>query len=236
MPLKIGKYVTAASRQPASTIFLRPMRSDSQPNTTKNGVPISSAAGDQIVGGLRVDLEHLRRGRTGRRTARAYHTTACPAVAPNSARITSLQIGPARERLRRAAPWRASPALHLREHRRFLRAAAGCTPRSPAARSRPGTGCASPRSRTHRRAACGVKRITSRHRNSPSVAVVWIQLVYRPRLPGRRVLGDVGRRAAVLAAERQALQQPQRDQQDRRGDADGGIARQHADEGGATGP
>ena len=37
----------------------------------------------------------------------------------------------------------------------------------------------------------------------------------------RRVLGDVGRRAAVLAAERQALQQAQRDQDDRRGDADG---------------
>ena len=44
MPLKIGKYVSAASKQPASTIFLRPILSDSAPNTTKNGVAISSAA------------------------------------------------------------------------------------------------------------------------------------------------------------------------------------------------
>ena len=36
----------------------------------------------------------------------------------------------------------------------------------------------------------------------------------------RRVLGDVGRGAAILAAERQALQQAQRDQDDRRGEAD----------------
>ena len=60
--------------------------------------------------------------------------------------------------------------------------------------------------------------------------MVWIQLVYKPALALGRVLGHVGGRAAVLAAERQALQQTQRDENDRRGDADGGVARQHADE------
>src|SRR4051812_42305560 len=37
-----GKYVSAASRQPAMMIGLRPILSDNAPNTTKNGVPITS--------------------------------------------------------------------------------------------------------------------------------------------------------------------------------------------------
>ncbi len=46
----------------------------------------------------------------------------------------------------------------------------------------------------------------------------------------RRVLGDVSRRAAVLATEREALGEAQRHQQDRRPDADLRIGRQHADQ------
>ena len=42
MARKSGKYVTAASAQPAMMIRLRPILSDSAPNTTKNGVPSSS--------------------------------------------------------------------------------------------------------------------------------------------------------------------------------------------------
>ncbi|EEF93800.1 hypothetical protein CATMIT_01563, partial [Catenibacterium mitsuokai DSM 15897] len=45
-----------------------------------------------------------------------------------------------------------------------------------------------------------------------------------------RVLGHVGRRAAVLAAQRQALQQAQHDQDDRREDAQGRVAGQDADQ------
>ena len=48
----------------------------------------------------------------------------------------------------------------------------------------------------------------------------------------RRVLGHVGCRAAVLAAERQALQQAQRNQNDRRHHADRRVGRQQADGGG----
>ena len=65
-----------------------------------------------------------------------------------------------------------------------------------------------------------VPRITSSDRNRPSVAVVWIHDGVGAALAVRRVLGHVGGGAAVLAAERQALQQAQRDQDDRRGDAD----------------
>ncbi len=46
----------------------------------------------------------------------------------------------------------------------------------------------------------------------------------------RRMLGDVGRRAAVLAAEREALHEAEHDQQDRRRDADRRVGRQHADQ------
>src|SRR5690606_32714298 len=42
-PWNSGKYVRAAIRQPAMMIGLRPMRSDSEPKTRKNGVPIKSA-------------------------------------------------------------------------------------------------------------------------------------------------------------------------------------------------
>jgi hypothetical protein len=46
---------------------------------------------------------------------------------------------------------------------------------------------------------------------------------------GRGVLGHVGRRAAVLAAQGQALDQAHDHQGDRRGDADAGVAGQQAD-------
>src|SRR5690242_11121901 len=44
IPLKSGKYVTAARRKPARMIGLRPILSDSQPNRMKNGVPIARLA------------------------------------------------------------------------------------------------------------------------------------------------------------------------------------------------
>ena len=44
------------------------------------------------------------------------------------------------------------------------------------------------------------------------------------------VLGDVDRRAAVLAAERESLQDANQQERDRRGHADRGVGRQHADE------
>ena len=52
-------------------------------------------------------------------------------------------------------------------------------------------------------------------------------------LSRRRVLGHIGRGAAVLAAEREALHEAQRDQEHRGGDAPGRIGRQDADQEGA---
>ena len=56
--------------------------------------------------------------------------------------------------------------------------------------------------------------------NMPSVAVVWIQRGGVAALVVRRVLGHVGGRPAVLAAQREALGQAQQDQDQRRGEAD----------------
>ena len=42
--LNKGKYVKAAIKHPAIMIDLRPILSDKAPNTTKNGVPITSDA------------------------------------------------------------------------------------------------------------------------------------------------------------------------------------------------
>ena len=75
-------------------------------------------------------------------------------------------------------------------------------------------------------------KMTTRASSSPSVAVVWIQLVFLPRSASRAVLGDVDRRAAVLATEGEALGEAQRDEEDRGEDADLGERRQDADEGG----
>ena len=44
------------------------------------------------------------------------------------------------------------------------------------------------------------------------------------------MLGDIDRRAAVLAAEREALEEAERHEQDRRGDADLAVVRQQADQ------
>src|SRR5438132_8718227 len=47
--LNSGKKVRAAIRQPAMMIGLRPILSDSEPNTMKNGVPISSEAAIRML-------------------------------------------------------------------------------------------------------------------------------------------------------------------------------------------
>jgi hypothetical protein len=49
-------------------------------------------------------------------------------------------------------------------------------------------------------------------------------------LAGPRMLGDVGCGAAIFTAEREALAQPQRHQEDRRQPADRGVGRQQSDQ------
>jgi hypothetical protein len=50
-----------------------------------------------------------------------------------------------------------------------------------------------------------------------------------PAFAGRRVFSHISGSAAILAAQRQALQHAQAHQHDRRGDPDGAVGRQQAD-------
>jgi hypothetical protein len=54
--LNSGKYVSAAMRQPARMIFFRPIRSDSAPNTRKNGVPSASDSPMSTYAGMKSSL------------------------------------------------------------------------------------------------------------------------------------------------------------------------------------
>src|SRR5579859_4852334 len=56
IPLKIGKYVTAASRKPARMIGLRPILSDNMPKMMKNGVPSASETTIMICAGTGATL------------------------------------------------------------------------------------------------------------------------------------------------------------------------------------
>ena len=73
-------------------------------------------------------------------------------------------------------------------------------------------------------------RMTISERNRPRVAVVWMKRGEVAALAVGGVLGHVGGRAAVLAAQRQALQEAQGDEDDRRRDAERGVAGQDADD------
>ena len=182
------------------------------------------------VGRGRVDLERWSSGRTARRTGPVYQTTAWPAVRPTSARITIFRffhwpkdsVSGALEVLPSAFIfWKAGDSFS--DSRIHTETASSTIETRNGMRQPQSLKASSPMpSRT--------PRITSSDRNRPSVAVVWIQRGVGAALAVRRMLGHVGRRTAVLAAQRQALQQAQRDQDDRRGDADGGVAGQEADD------
>ena len=77
-------------------------------------------------------------------------------------------------------------------------------------------------------------RMTTSARKRPTVAVVWIQRRVQAALAIGRVLGDIDRRAAVLAAERETLEHAQRHEDDRRQDADLRVAGQEADQDGGA--
>ena len=80
-------------------IGLRPILSDSAPNTMKNGVPRIERAGDHQVRGRRLDLERLREEEQ-RVELPVYQTTAWPAVRAEQREQHDLQVAPAAGRTR----------------------------------------------------------------------------------------------------------------------------------------
>ena len=94
-------------------IGLRPILSDSQPKTTKNGVPSSSDDGDQQVAPWCRRPSASGSGRTARRTGRVYQTTAWPAVSAEQREEHDLDVLPAGRTPRSAAPSSALPSAFI---------------------------------------------------------------------------------------------------------------------------
>ena len=208
------------------TIGLRPMRSDERCRTRRRTAsrsaapprpagsrsshrPSASASGRTA----HVELPAVPDDRLAGRRAeqREQHELADSPSCPNDSRqrraSTCLPVG-----------------LHLEEHRRLVAAAGGCRRRSPSSTIDSRNGTRQPHVSNCRAERERQPRITSSERNSPSVAVSGSSSC-SSRAARRRVLGDVGRRAAVLAAEREALQQRSAMRIDRRRDADRRVAR-----------
>src|SRR4051812_464630 len=155
---------------------LRPILSEREPNTTKNGVPISSEAAISRLAVVTSTLAIVVRKNSAWNWP-VYQTTAWPAVRPSSARITifrffhwpkdsvsgALEVLPSdfifwkagdSARLRRIHTETASSRMETRNGMRQPQAAhsfGSIDSRTP--------------------------RITSRDMNRPSVAVVWIHEV-----------------------------------------------------------
>ena len=110
------------------------------------------------------------------------------------------------------------------------RAGAGPRGRSARARRTAGTGCASPTPRSRRRSGTAARtNSTPVASRLPSGTPACGHEDQKPRRFVVAVLGGHQHRAAPLAADGEALQQPADQQQDRRRDADGGVRRQQAD-------
>ena len=157
-------------------IGLRPMRSDSEPKTMKNGVPSSSATAIMMLAVAsrpsasaqeeqRVELAGVPDHRlAGGEAEQRQHHDLQVLPWPNDSVSGAFEVLPSFFIF-----WKAGDSF----------TSAGSTPRWRAARSRPGTGCASPRRRRLLADQVREPRITSSDRNRPSVAVVWIQLCRR---------------------------------------------------------
>ena len=124
--------------------------------------------GDQDVGGRAVDLQRLLEEEQ-RVELPGVPDHRLPRDRADQGDDHQPQIGPARERLgqRRLRP--LARRLHLAGTPGSLRAASGSTAKRPAARSRSGTGSASPSRRTPpRRSRCGCRSPPAARRTGPA--------------------------------------------------------------------
>ncbi len=214
------------------TTGLRPILSDKPAEQHEERRADRERTGDQQIGRRRVDLEYLRQEE--QRVELARSTTRPPAP-PSGRTARAVPRGAPvlrEEALASAALWNACPPPSSAGTAATRSVAAESTRRSPteAARNQERNAPAPGFEGLRRPASARHARTTSSDRNSPGVAVVWMKLVCTPRLSGRRMLGHVSRCASVLAAQRQALQQAQRDERYRRQHADARVTRQKADE------
>ena len=211
------------------------MRSDNRPNTTKNGVPISSAVPTQHVRQPEVDLQRVLQEEQRVELARVPHH-ALSARGAEQREQHELQIAPLPETLRERRARVRAVRLHFDEQRRLGELEPDVdrdreqnhrdeerhapAPRAKRFFAESDAATENHRQRQEKAERCG--------RLDPARVVT--------ALVRRRVFGHICRGAAVLAAERESLREPQRNEQHRRPDADLRVRRQHADERGRQSP
>ena len=223
----------AAMRQPTRMIFSRPILSLIQPKNTKNGVPISSETATIIYASKQVDLERDRQEKQGIKLSRVPHY----ALAGRGTEQRQQHILVVR-RFEEGIDKRPSGPLallfHLRPDRRLVQLQANVDGEDQEEERDQERHAPAPLGK-----GLGIEQIKPAGAdNEEGEEEAKRGRCLNPArgvaaFAGARVLGDVCRRAAVFAAERQALQEAQRHQQNGRRPAD---ARHLTDERQSLGP
>ena len=191
--------------------------------------PEQERRADQQVRVLVVELQRRRQEIERIKLAGVPHD-ALPRRRTEQRHQHQLRIAPARETFRQRRLRRFPLGLHLGEHRRFLELEPDVDRdrqqqnrheerHSPAPRPKTLGGHRVPGQVNHREG----KKESQRGRELDPARE-------QPAFARRRVFRDIRGRAAIFPAQRQALREPEHDQDHRRPEADRRIRRQHADQ------
>ena len=229
MPLKIGKYVSAASKQPARTIFLRPILSDKRAEHDEERRGDNQCRSHHELRARRIDLQRLLEEQQSVELA-AIPYDGLAGGGPEQGQQHDLEIPPLCERLGQRRLRQLARGFHLLEYRRFLQLQPdvhGDHEQDGRQQERHAPALVFEVPVGHERAA----RENDEQREEEAQRGRCLDPARVEAAPaGWRVLGDVRRGPAVLTAEREALQQSKCDEEDRRGDANRLVRRQAADE------
>ncbi len=210
------------------------MRSDSQPKTMKNGVPISSDEADQRIGRQVVDLERDGEEEQGVELPRVPHH-ALPGRGTQQRQQHVLVVGVLQEAVGQRRLGAATFRLHALEHRQFIELepdvdGEGQQDQRDQERNAPrplGEGLGVDPDAAGADDQQGQEEAQRCRGLDPARGIAAAAV--------GRMLGNVGRGTAVFAAEGQALQQAQGDEQNWCQPADCRVGRQQTDrEGGAA--
>src|SRR5258706_11129550 len=176
-------YDSAAMRQPVRMITLRPILSESQPKTRKNGVPSATAQSITVYDCVKVSFRYEVMKKFAWNWP-WYQTTPWPAVRPSRTRRIVPTLRPLKLSLAQlpalvtdwfAALRRANSGVSRRRMRMYSATMSSSAPRM--------NGYRQP---TLAKSAVAIvvrkERMTANAKKKPSVADVWIHDVYRPRL------------------------------------------------------
>ena len=201
----------AAIRQPPRMIGLRPILSDSQPNSTKPAAADGERPGHQQVAGEGIDLQD------GGQEEQRVELPVIPdhglaRVMPSSASSAIWRSSTGRRPRVSGASGMGAFRLHLQERRTFLQRKRIHT-EIPSSRTETRNGTRQPHVLEGRRSPrmLWVNRMTSKRQQQAQGGSGLDPTGVEATTARRRMLRDVGRCAAVFAAQCEPLQHAQRD-------------------------